>query len=387
MKINRKIADYIKARKQAGKPVFIIYGGRRSTKTYSIMQYLILKAYNEHITILVAGMTIPQLREGTYQDAKDIIFNEPALMPCFEIHSSPMEVVCKHNGSRIVFSSFDDPQKAKGFSHSILFINEANLFTYDQYVNIAVNTTGEIFIDFNPVKRFWVHDLYTEEDMLKMTYTDNPFLSRQQLEYFEQLKRQAERPDATQMDIYQYKVQCLGEYCNLDGEIFNKANIRMVSVYPELHNITIFGDPSALRGADYFALTLGGLDSNNDLYLLDTYSINTGTPQMIVDKLYCWEANYDVKKCYIETNGIIGTVFLEQLQKDHRDLHPIYWYSHDSKFDRIVSNYQNLTNHTFILDTPQNNQFLEQVYDFSKKCDHDDNIDSLNSLWTATHWH
>ena len=178
MKINRKIADYIKTRKQAGKQVFIIYGGRRSTKTYTIMQYLILKAYNEHITILVAGMTIPQLREGTYQDAKDIIFNEPALTPCFEIHSSPMEVVCKHNGSRIVFSSFDDPQKAKGFSHSILFINEANLFTYDQYVNIAVNTTGEIFIDFNPVKRFWVHDLYTEEDMLKMTYLDNPFLSR-----------------------------------------------------------------------------------------------------------------------------------------------------------------------------------------------------------------
>jgi hypothetical protein len=30
---------------------------------------------------------------------------------------------------------------------------------------------------------------------------------------------------------------------------------------------------------------------------------------------------------------------------------------------------------------------MEQVYDFSKKCEHDDNPDALNSLWTATHWH
>ena len=354
MRINSKVASYIKERKRQNKNVCILYGGRRSTKTYSILQYLILRCYNQHTTVLVAGMTVPQLREGTYQDCKDIIFNEPALAQAFEVHTSPMEIVCKMNGSRIVFSSFDDPQKAKGFSHDILFINEANLFTYDQYVNISVNTREMIFIDFNPVNKFWVHDLYTEDDM--------------------------------QMDIYQYKVQYLGEYCGIDGEIFNRSNIHLVPVYPELHNITIFGDPSALRGADYFALTLGGLDSNNDLYLLDSYSINTGTPQMIVDKLYEWEMNYDVKKLFIETNGIIGTTFLEQLQRDHRDLYPTYWFSHSNKFDRILSNYQNLTNHTFILDTPQNNQFLEQVYDFSKRAEHDDNIDSLNSLFTATHW-
>ena len=386
MRINSKVASYIKERKRQNKNVCILYGGRRSTKTYSILQYLILRCYNQHTTVLVAGMTVPQLREGTYQDCKDIIFNEPALAQAFEVHTSPMEIVCKMNGSRIVFSSFDDPQKAKGFSHDILFINEANLFTYDQYVNISVNTREMIFIDFNPVNKFWVHDLYTEDDMLKMTFKDNPFLSQAQIEYFEKLKQQAERPEATQMDIYQYKVQYLGEYCGIDGEIFNRSNIHLVPVYPELHNITIFGDPSALRGADYFALTLGGLDSNNDLYLLDSYSINTGTPQMIVDKLYEWEMNYDVKKLFIETNGIIGTTFLEQLQRDHRDLYPTYWFSHSNKFDRILSNYQNLTNHTFILDTPQNNQFLEQVYDFSKRAEHDDNIDSLNSLFTATHW-
>lgn len=387
MYINKKVADYIKSRKQAGKSICIIYGGRRSTKTYTIMQYLILRCYNEHTTVLVAGMTVPQLREGAYQDAKDIVFSEPALAAAFEVHTAPMEIVCKQNGSRIIFSSFDNPEKSKGFAHDLLFMNEANMFSYDSFVNISVNTREMVFIDFNPVKKFWVNDLYGEDEMLKMTFKDNPFLSQAQLEYFEQLKRQAERPDATQMDIYQYKVQYLGEYCGIDGEIFNRGNIRLVSVYPELHNITIFGDPSALRGADYFALTLGGLDCNGDLYLLDSYSINTGTPDMIVKKLYEWETGYDVKKCLIETNGIIGTVFLEQLQRDHRDLHPIYWYSHDSKFDRILSNYQNLTNHTYILDTPQNNEFLEQVYDFSKKAEHDDNIDSLNSLWTATHWH
>lgn len=386
MKINRKIADYIKQRKQAGKTVCIIYGGRRSTKTYTIMQYLILRAYNEHLTILVAGMTVPQLREGAYQDAKDIIFNEPGLSQSFEIHTSPMEVVCKHTGARIVFSSFDDPQKAKGFSCNLLFINEANMFTYDQFVNISVNCREMTFLDFNPVNKFWVHDLYKEEDMLKLTFKDNPFLTQAQLDYFEQLRLQAEKPNATQMDIYQYKVQYLGEYCGLEGEIFNRSNIVLEKTYPHLHHITIFCDPSALRGADWFACTLGGLDDQGDLHIIDTYSINEGAPDHIIAKLTEWETQYDVRKLYIEINGIIGTTFYEQLQKNHPELHAIPWYSRANKFERITANYYNLTQHCFWLDTPNVTSFLEQVYDFSTKCEHDDNIDSANSLWMAVHF-
>ncbi|MBQ1297552.1 MAG: phage terminase large subunit [Clostridiales bacterium] len=387
MKISSKIANYIKERKQAGKTVFLIYGGRRSTKTYSIMQYLLLRCYQSRTVVIVCGMTVPQLHEGCYQDAKNIIWSEPGFNGVFEICNSPMEIRCKLNGSRMVFSSFDNPEKAKGASCDIIYLNELNNFSYDQYINITCNAREAIFADWNPVSKFFIHDLFSEDEMCHMYWKDNPFLTQAQIAYFDKLKEQAERPDATQMDIYQYKVQYLGEYCGIDGEIFNRGNIHLVPVYPELHNITIFGDPSALRGADYFALCLGGLDCNTDLYVLDTYSINSGTPQMIVDKLYEWERNYDVKKCFIESNGIIGTVFLEQLQRDHRDLHPVYWFSRDSKFDRILSNYQNLTNHTFVLDTPQNNQFLQQVYDFSKKAEHDDNADALNSLWTSTHWH
>ena len=386
MKICKKFADYVSKRKRAGQTVFLIYGGRRSSKSWSISQYLILRCYNSTTSVIVAGMTVPQLHEGIFQDMKNIIYGEPGFAGVFEIVNSPMEIRCRLNNSRIVFSSYDNPEKAKGAACDIIFINEVSSFTQEQWNNITCNAREAIFADWNPVKKFFINDLYSEEDMLKMTFLDNPFLTSQQLTYFQTLKEQAERPGATQFDIYQYKVQYLGEYCGVDGEIFNHSNIRLEETYPPLHHLTIFCDPSALRGADYFACCLGGLDSDNDLHILDTYSIHEGSPDMIVQKLTQWETNYDVRKLYIEINGIIGTTFYEQLQKHHPELHAIPWYSKANKFERITANYYNLCNHTFWYETPNVLEFLEQVYDFSSKCEHDDNIDSANSLWMASHF-
>ena len=240
-----------------------------------------------------------------------------------------------------------------------------------------------LFIDFNPVKKFWVNELYGDEEWLKLTYQDNEFLTPAQLEYFEELRRNAERPNATPLDIYLWQVNGLGNFCGISGNIFTRGNIQIVKTYPELHSIMAFLDPSALRNSDYFSCTLGGLDKDKNLYILDTYSINSGTNDFIEKKLNEWCKTYDIKRIYIETNGIIGTTFYEDLKKRNKMLPLASWTSRTNKFERIIANYMNITKKVFFLENGANLSFLEQVYEFSEKCEHDDNIDSVNSLWNA----
>lgn len=381
MVISRKFASYIKHLRGNNKHIGIIYGGRRSGKTYNILQYLLLMAYNKKLRILVAGMTLPQLKNGAFSDAVNIIdqnFNR-----AFEYNTNPMKITNKINGSSIIFMSFENPEKCKGYACDLCYINEANIFSKDIFTSIRVNVRDLILIDFNPVKKFWINELYESEKWLKLTYKDNPFLSESQLEYFKELKLNAEKPTASSLDIYLWKVNGEGEFCGLSGNIFTRENIQITKEIPPLHNILVFCDPSALRGSDYFSCCIGGLDSGGNLYILDTYSINTGTTDIIINKLYDWSKNYDVKRIYIETNGIIGTTFYEETQKNYRDLKIMPWYSRDNKFQRIVANYNNITKSVFFIETETNLAFLDQVYEFSEKCEHDDNIDSINSLWSA----
>lgn len=386
MKINAKFAKYVKKRKKLGKSVCIVYGSRRSGKTYQILQYLLLRAYNEKLTILVAGMTLQQLRNGAFSDALNIIDSEPIFQAVYTSTTSPLCIKNRINGSVIIFSSFENPEKSKGLACDLGYLNEGNTFTKDILTSIRVNVREMLFIDFNPVKKFWVNELYEDEEWLKLTYQDNEFLTPAQLEYFEELRRNAEKPNASPLDIYLWEVNGLGNFCGITGNIFTRGNIVLVNEYPELHSIMAFSDPSALRNADYFASCLGGLDKENNLYILDSYSINNGTQDMIQNKLEQWADTYDLKRIYIETNGIIGTTFYEELRKKNRELPLASWTSRTNKFERIIANYSNLTNRTYFLNTGSNVSFLEQVYEFSEKCDHDDNIDAVNSLWNAQHF-
>ena len=41
---------------------------------------------------------------------------------------------------------------------------------------------------------------------------------------------------------------------------------------PHLRNFQVFCDPSALRGADYFAACISAIDDNGDVWIVDTFT-------------------------------------------------------------------------------------------------------------------
>ena len=377
-----KVDEYIAKRLAEGASTFVFCGGRRSGKTYGILTFFLLLGAIERIVVNIATMTQEQGRLGSHADAKDIIRQHPATFGNYEVLESPREIRNKKTGTRIFFNSYADSETAKGVACDYLFLNEANKFSKQQYIDLAVNARRGIFIDYNPTKRFWIDDFVKECDICHTTPFDNPYLPKVQLDYFRTLEALGTRENATEVDIYNYKVQVLGEYYELSGDIFTRDNIHFGTPSEPLQRYIIFCDPSALRGADYFACVLSATDGRKT-WVVDTHSVNDGTPYDVCKVLEEWCRSYDVGAIYIETNGLQGIEFYEFANNSLPYVQG--WNSKGKKEERILAKYNSITNWTIFADNDNNRAFVQQIYEFSvhPKCEHDDNVDALASTLTA----
>ena len=373
-------ARYIPLAK-GGVRLFDFMGGRRSGKTWFILQRLIGRAVKGDI-VSVATMTENQGEMGAYADTLDIINGSPSLLPYVTIGKSP-KVIKFAGGGKMFFKSYTDPERAKGIKCDWLYINEANNFTKQQYIDLSASVRKGVFIDRNPNSRCWSEEMgFT---LIHSTWEDNKDnLTDVQKAWFANLKARAESPDATSVDRALYAMYYLGEYADIDGAIFTRANIRTETTLPHLHNFQVFCDPSALRGADYFAACISATDDNGNVWIVDTFSVNTGTREAVTRRLMEWCKTWDIRRVYIETNGLVGIDFYEFAENSGLPVEP--WYSRGNKYQRIVDNYQNLTTQLVVYDTPGNRAYLEQVYAFAEKCEHDDNVDAINSSFNLQRW-
>ena len=232
LRINQQehlLNEYTRLR-DAGCTRFDFMGGRRSGKTFFILQQLLgFIAYGDVVS--VATMTGEQGRLGAYQDAKDIIAGSPTYLPRVEVLTTPREI--RHeSGGRMFFSSYQVSERAKGIACDWLYINEGNNFTEQQYIDLAASVRKGVFVDRNPNSECW-----TERNgfsLIHSTWQDNiNNLTAEQRAWFETLKLKAESPNATQADIAFYKMYYLGEYAEIVGSIFTPANLVQESTLPE----------------------------------------------------------------------------------------------------------------------------------------------------------
>ena len=310
---------------------------------------------------------------------------------------SPRRIVCKRNNTTsgregvLEFASFDDPETAKGTVCDWVFMNEANKFTYQQYLDLAANARKGVICDFNQNKHFWIEDELKEKHILKCSWQDNrKHLTEAQIAWFEKLKENAFRENATAADWYYYSVYYLNKYSELAGDIFTPAIIRKCKPqdvpFGALKNPVVFGDPSALCGSDWFPLTLSATGPDGTIYILDADSTNEGCKAERCNAIERMMKMRDGVRVYIESNGIIGTQFIEYARGENPNEQPPRilpiegWYSHGNKFDRILSQYEIIRDRVVFVEQPRLNEYLKQIYEFARKCDHDDNIDNIASV-------
>ncbi len=130
-------------------------GGTSSTKTFSILQLLILIAQNarEQTIISVVSESRPHLKKGAIRDFFNILGESERGNPNWNM----TEYVYRWPHAVIEFFGADEAGKVHGPRRHILFLNETNNIPWPAAQALDLRTTKFVFLDWNPVSEFWAH--------------------------------------------------------------------------------------------------------------------------------------------------------------------------------------------------------------------------------------
>jgi len=232
-------------------------GGARSSKSHSIAQ-LMIKKFNEekNKNLLTTRKTLPALRTTAYRVAVDLM-KEYGSYYYFNHNKSERTIYNPYKNNWWLFTSIDDPEKIKSTEFNYVHMEEANEFSYDDYMILKLRMSGkeergernQMYLSLNPTQKHgWVNkELLTQKGIkvIHSTYKDAiEFLPKSYVAMLERL----EAEDPTYWHIYG-----LGLFAEIKGIIHR---LQIIPALPADPVETIYGldfgfvNPNALLQID-----------------------------------------------------------------------------------------------------------------------------------------
>lgn len=179
-------------------------GGSRSSKTYSLCQLVVVYCLmNPGKLVSIVRKSFPSLRASVMRDFIEVM-KDLEIYKLSEHHKTE-NMYNFSNGSSVEFFAVDDEQKLRGRKRNVLWANEANELTFEEFNQLNMRTTDKLIFDFNPSdNEHWLYELMNRNEtiLIKSTYKDNPFLTEDIVKEIENL---------IAVDENYYKIYALGE--------------------------------------------------------------------------------------------------------------------------------------------------------------------------------
>lgn len=240
MKRKVEVTNIFDRNVRATTPIVVNVGGARSSKSYSLLQLIVQQFLSEkNKEILIARKTLPSLRLTAYKVFVDLLLDYGYYKKCTH---NKTNLTLKYKSNTVYFLSVDDPQKMKSAEFNYVFLEEANEFTYIDFMTLWMRMSAptiesqpnRMYLALNPSEEFsWINQKLVHWDnvqVIRSTYLDNPFLSPVYKKTLEDLKN-------TDPELYQ--IYALGEYATLSNVIYH--NHRIERVFPERFNDQFYG--------------------------------------------------------------------------------------------------------------------------------------------------
>lgn len=255
----------------------IFFGGSSSGKSWFLSQRCVTDVLAGGRNYLVCRQTARTIRGSVYQQIERVI-REANLLDYFTLNKSDAVITCK-NGYQILFGGLDDVEKLKSLVPAVgvvtdIWVEEATETERNDVMDLYKRQRGgdegtpkRMTLSFNPIlQSHWIYKEFFESrawadeqqeyqsdelSILKTTYKDNRFLTKQDVYDLEHEK-----------DKYRYDVYTLGKWGILGHVIFTNWRVEDLNILlPEAQrtnrrNGLDFGfsvDPSALWVSHYDA--------------------------------------------------------------------------------------------------------------------------------------
>jgi phage terminase large subunit len=208
--------------------IIVNEGSSRSTKTFSILQYLIMRCLERDVRVSVCRAKLSWAKMTVIPDFKEVMKDHFCIWDENDWNKSENTYYFK-NGSELMFVGIDEPQKLHGKKQDYAWVNEAVEIEQPEFTQLLLRTKHQIILDYNPAfEQHWIYDKVIPRNdctLIHSTYLDNPFLSPEIVNEIERLKPTPENILQGTADEVSWKIYGLGERAAHKGLIYGKATL------------------------------------------------------------------------------------------------------------------------------------------------------------------
>jgi phage terminase large subunit len=232
---------HVKEKSPAFVPLFthneryeVPWGGAGSGKSHIVARkilYRLLKEVDQQHKFLIARKVSRTIKRSVFTLMVNII-KRWGLYDEFNINNTDFTITYKLNGSQLLFTGMDDPEKLKSIEAITgVWMEEATEFSQEDFEQLDLRLRGvtkyikQITLTLNPIsEQHWIKKIFFDDPMsgvftLKTTYLDNAFIDDEYRQVMENKRKTNPR---------YYNIYALGNWGTADGLIFNNVQQRFI---------------------------------------------------------------------------------------------------------------------------------------------------------------